>query len=263
MKTHQMFNLRRFYILIRNTLFLNRTTILLVAGASSALMLFASGVEAFFDQTDPSFHQEIYLGVLFLGGFWVTGKIFKEIHNKERSLAWLMLPASTLEKFTSRLFLSTVVFIAGSMLLCFLSSVISEGVNWIMFGNVHPLFNPFDWFVLRCCAVYIVLQSPFLVGAVYFKKHALPKTILVFAAFALVGVLVIMFSTKLLFWSYFDGLIPTFEAIRRLSEITIGFSGQIIGIFQIVWHVGRVMFWAVIAPLCWITGYYRLKETEV
>ena len=262
MNTNAVFDFRRFYLLIRNVLILNRTTILINAGAVAGIALFISGIKAFQGDT-PNIHQKLYVVILFGGGFLITGRIFKELHHKERGSAWLMIPASVLEKFTSRLFLSTIGYIAGSVFFWFLFSVISEGLNWLLFKETNVLFNPFNRRIMRSIAFYVVLQSPFLVGAVYFRKLAIGKTILVLIACFVVVLLVVVVGTKLVFWNYFNGLIPTFEAVSQFSELAFSFNAQIVSILRMIGWGGRLLFWGVIAPLGWIIGYYRLKETEV
>lgn len=78
----------------------------------------------------------------------------------------------------SRILLTTVEFVAGSMLLYLGFSIISEGVNLLLFGRHHLVFLPFDPLVLKGAMSYTALQAPFLLGAVYFRKHALSKTVL-------------------------------------------------------------------------------------
>ncbi len=263
MKTNTLFDFKRFYCLTRNVLILNGTTILVIAGAIAGIALFVSGINAF-QGGEPNIHQNLYAVLLFLGGFVVTGRIFKELHHKERGAAWLLLPASTLEKFTSRLFLSTLGYIVGTMIFWFLVSVVSEGVNWFLFKHANALFTPFDWRIMRVIAVYIVLQSPFLIGAVYFKRLTISKMILVFVAFSLVLIITAIITTKLVFWGYFEGWVPSFEFLSRFTEIADSFSkDQILNTFRIIRWVLRIAFWVFVAPVCWIIGYYRLKETEV
>jgi hypothetical protein len=32
---------------------------------------------------------------------------------------------------------------------------------------------------------------------------------------------------------------------------------------QVFFTIGRVLFWAAFAPVCWVAAYFRLRETEV
>lgn len=262
MNTNTFFNIRRFYVLSRNTILLNSVPLLIIAGAFGGISLFLSGVNAFVDPR-LDIHKKLYLALLFSGGFVVTGRIFRELHHKERGSAWLVLPASMFEKFSSRLFLSTIGYIVGTVIFWFLFSVVSEGLNWIIFRQTNSLFNPFDQRILWAMAYYIVLQSPLLVGAVYFKRLTISKTILILVIFLLLVLLVALLAVKIIFWNHFEGIVPSFEFISGLVELAGGFGGQFVEIFRVICWILRVIFWAVIAPLCWLIGYYRLKETEV
>jgi hypothetical protein len=233
-----------------------------VSGAIGGILLIISVIDAWV-RCRPGFHQVLYVGVLYVGGIIVTGKIFKELHHNERGPAWLLLPASQLEKFLSRLLLSTVLYAVGTMILYFFFSVISEGVNGLLFGRHHNLFQPFDPMILKSVAYYVVLQSPFLAGAVYFRKHNLSKTILTLMAYSFVLLVVVMISTWLLFGSYIDGMFSTFEFLDRLPHvITADFTSNMGTIKRVGLWTGRIIFWVIMAPLFWTVGYYRLRETE-
>ena len=262
MNTNTFFTIRRFYVLSRNTILLNSVPLLIMAGVIGGISLFLSGVNAF-QGVDLDIHKKFYLAILFSGGFVVTDRIFRELHHKERGSAWLVLPASMFEKFSSRLFLSTIGYIVGTVIFWFLFSVVSEGLNWIIFRQTNSLFNPFDRGILWAMALYIVLQSPLLVGAIYFKRLTIGKTILILVIFLLLVLLVTLLAIKIIFWGHFDGIMPSFEFISGIVELIGGTGRQSVEVFRVMWWSLRVLFWAVIAPLCWLIGYYRLKETEV
>jgi hypothetical protein len=262
MKTAQIFKPERVYLLIRNPIVLNRSAILIVSGAFGGILLFISAIDAF-GACRPRLHQGLYLGILYVGGFILTSRIFKELHDKIRGPFWLLVPASVLEKTVSRIALTTVVYIAASMLMYFVFSLISEGFNSLLFNRNHPFFNPFDRRILKGVAFYFVLQSPLLVGAIYFRKHALSKTVLAFLGYSFVFFLIFLVATRLIFGSYFGGLIPGLESI--MDQLEFDHSMMWMGVQRLgraAMSTWRIILWVIVAPLCWTICYYRLKETE-
>jgi hypothetical protein len=156
-----------------------------------------------------------------------------------------------------------VMYVILTMLIYFIFSLLSEGLNWLLLNRHHPLFNPFDQSVLRGVALYFVLQAPFLVGAIYFRKHSLSKTILGLLGNAFVFFVVGVFSIWLIFGNYFDGLLPNLETLVEQPGISYEAIGaNIMRLGRVALWIWRIIFWALIPTLCWTICYYRLKETE-
>jgi hypothetical protein len=262
MNRESLFNPKRFYWLIRNPILLNKSAIFFVSAAIGGILLFISAIDAF-KEPSPGFYQKWYLLILYLGGFILTSRIFKELHHSERGPAWLILPASALEKFGSRLTLSTVIYALGTMLMLFVFSFASEAVNRLLLGRDHSLFNPLDPMILKGTVLYFVLQSPLLAGAVYFRKHVLSKTVLTLVVYTFVLLLFVLVGMKLFLGSYFDGVTSSLQFLDHLQEIAgADFLAHLEGLGRLGAWTGRILFWAVLAPLFWTVGYYRLKETE-
>jgi hypothetical protein len=262
MRTQKLFHPTRFYLLVRNGIVLNKSAILIVSAAVGGVLLFLSALDAFLGYR-PRFHQGLYLGVLYVGGLIVTNRIFKEFHDTVKGPAWLLIPASLLEKTSSRIALSTVMYVITTMLIYFGFSLVSEGFNWLLFRRHHPLFNPFDQLVLHGVALYFVLQAPFLVGAIYFQKLSWSKTILALLGYTFVFFVVVVFAMWLIFGNYFDGLLPSLETlIEQPGTFYESIGANIERLGRIGLWIWRIIFWALIPPLCWTICYYRLRETE-
>jgi hypothetical protein len=262
MRTQELFHPTRFYLLVRNGIVLNKSAILTASAAAGAVLLFLSAFDAFLGDR-PRFHQGLYLGVLYAGGLIVTNRIFKEFHDTLKGPAWLLIPASLLEKTSSRIALSTVMYVIITMIVYFGFSLVSEGFNWLLFRRHHPLFNPFGPLVLHGVALYFVLQAPFLVGAVYFQKHSLSKTVLALLGYTFVFFVVVVFAMWLIFGNYFDGLLSSLETFieqPRTFYESIGVSIE--RLCRVAVWIWRIIFWALIPPLCWTICYCRLRETE-
>lgn len=232
-----MLNFHRLWLLIRNDLYANKKTIGLFALAIAGI-IFLFGLMYPAGANIGNFHPYLYILLLFIGGFYTSSLSFKEFHLKPKNYSVLMLPASTLEKFLSKLLLSTIGFVIISMLFFFLVSALTVGVNSLLFPNVQYLFSPFTAQILYYCGIFLILQSTFFLGAIYFKKHALLKTIMVFVSIAIIFMLV------------------------NLILVTAFWGGNYIAWSTPFWNIIKTIFWVALAPCCWILSYLRLKEIE-
>ncbi len=177
MKLDTYVNPKRFANLLKNELFSNYKTILIGTGAVFGLLLIIN-VASVSSNAYWMFHQVFYPLTLFIGGFFLTAMIFHDLHDKERGYGYLTLPASLFEKFISRLLLTTVGYVIGSLFLYWLFSVVAAGITGLFFKISHPVFNPFSSFIWYMIRIYIVTQSVIFFGALFFRKHNLIKTIL-------------------------------------------------------------------------------------
>jgi len=120
-----IFSPLRFYLLARNALWLKRYKILLVSATAGTLVILIFGLAAS-QRTGGMLHQVLYPLFLYGSGFIVTARAFQELGDVKTAGPWLMLPASTFEKFASRLFLTSFGYVAGSMLVYFLIALIQR-----------------------------------------------------------------------------------------------------------------------------------------
>ena len=257
MQAESVFQLTRVFLLVRNTLVLNRTAIAVTTAAVGSILMLVSLLDAL-GQCRPGMHQKLFLLVLFLGGILVTSRSFKELHDPVKGLAWLLLPASQLEKTLARILLTTVVLIAGSMLFFFIFSLVSEGVNTLLAGRRHTLFQPFDPLVLKGAMTYTAIQAPFLLGAVYFRKHALSKTILAMLGFSVLFCLAVFVAARILFGEQLSGL--EFDDLFTGAGYGVE-RARLSGLGRAAALAAKVFFWFALPLVSWTTCYFRLKET--
>lgn len=255
MQADKSFQLKRVYLLIRNAVILNRSSILVFTAALAGVL----GLISFFDaygNLNPLFHRKAYLVVFFPVGLLLTSRTFNALHDPVKGYSWLLLPASNLEKTLSRILLTTLIYIVGSLLTYLLFSLVSEGLNMVVLGRRHPMFTPFDPVILYCALTYTSLQAPFLVGAIYFQKHALSKTILVLSgAFLILGICILTAAWFIL-GNQVSGL-----AVRNIfySWENNGFTPFGLAVV----NAGKVVFWFVVPAFSWTICLFRHKETEL
>jgi hypothetical protein len=252
-----LFNPLRFYLMVRNTIWLKRWKILLISATVGTLVVLICGIAAS-QRTGMILHKVLYPFFLFGSGFIVTARAFQELDDAKAAGTWLMIPASTFEKFTSRLFLTSVGYVAGSMLVYFMVTVISKGLNQMIFEFSQPLFNPLDPWVRYNAALYLVLQSMFLVGAIYFRRFAYVKTILFLSLLSLVFLIGFFVMSKWILGDNIRALLSG-EYLISWELLSMQWAGQIRDAL-LFWM--RIGFWGVLAPLCYVITYFRLKEIE-
>jgi hypothetical protein len=256
------FSIRRLGLLLRRDFSVGYKSVIIAMAAVGGFVILVSVVSAFGRELG-ALHTPLYFLLLFIGGYVVTSMIFKELHLNGQSMFYLTLPGSSLEKFLSKLLVSSVGYAFGSLFFYTAVSAAAEGINRLIFGYGHPFFNPFERTTMIALTVYLVTQAIFLVGSVYFRKLAFIKTNLYIWLFGIVLVILIALIGWAIFRDYEVGnriqLEPYFQ---RLGE-----SGQLQAVLgpmaEKFWWAARVLFWGVTAPVCWLISYLRLRETEV
>lgn len=258
MNTLKTIDPRRLYLLTRNLILLKRSSIAIVSAAMAGVLLFISLIDAMGD-CHQRMHQNLYLIVLFFGGILMTSRSFKALHDPVRGLFWLLLPASMFEKILTQILSTTIVYVAGSMLLYFIFSMVSEGLNTLLFNCRHLLFNPFDTVVLKGALTYMAIQAPFLVGAAYFRKHALSKTVLSLLGLSSLLGLAVLAAVLIIFGTFGNG----FDVDAFSGEMDYGTAWAYLEpVARTAAGMARAILWVVLPGVCWTICYFRLKETE-
>lgn len=257
MKPDNIFDRNRFFILMRNDLFTGYRN-LLIAGGAIAGALLSIYLLTTWNNSNSDFHRTFFPMIIFFGGYLMTSMIYKDIHEKQRNYIYLTLPASTLEKFLSRLLLTSVGFVAIVLVVYYLFSWIAAGLSLLIFDRSLPAFQPFTRETMTALGVYIVTQSIFLFAAVYFRSHAFFKTILSLFSFSVVVGIFSMLIARLVFWKYFDGLFMPDQFNIDLEHMSC--FGESFG--ELISAAAKIFFWFIMAPYFWVLTYFRLKETE-
>jgi hypothetical protein len=198
-----------------------------------------------------SAHQASYSFFLILGGVIISSLTFNDLGNPLRRHSYLILPASTFEKFLSMWLLSCVGWIVMFTLVFILYSVIANSIGNVYFKHATFLaFAPLATTPMSAIKYYIVIQGVFLVGAVNFRAYVFPKTLFALLLFALVGGL---FLYLIMLDIINSKLECTLEKCNPIQE-----EG-----YRQIWQAVQWMFWWLLAPLCWVLAYIGLKDQEV
>ena len=218
------------------------------------------------------FYLGYFINLLFLGGFIVTSLSFREVWHNGEGIFYLTLPGSIFEKLLSKLLMTSIGFGLGSLAFMTAVAAVSEGIDILVFGFGHGMFNPFNPAALVNLGRYLLLQSVFLLGSIWFRKLALVKTVLWTVIFA-IGLAIILAvvgrialadhmvwntvragGSRMSGWSFNIGN-------ERLQEIFAPGSA-VYARLMIFKTIATVLCYAL-APVAWLATYFRLRETEV
>lgn len=208
------------------------------------------------------FHYAIYQTLLFLGGFIVTSLAFREARQNGSGIFYLTMPASALEKFASKLLATSVGYALGSAVFTTAVAAASEGINRLVFGFGHALFNPLRAEVLQALGLYCIAQSVFLLGSIWWRKSAFLKTWGMLMAVVAGVALVMGIAARFVFREYFWGSslhlddVPGWEELMRRTGLGVG---PLVDLGRVL----RIVFLAGTAPVCWLLGWLRLRDIEV
>lgn len=256
------FSWKRLFLCIKRDIKPNSRSMYVVFGALTGVLLIMSAMDLFFGEGSPDYHREIFDSILFIGGFIFASGVFKEIHHKETNQGYLMLPASALEKVLSRLLLVTAGWVFFTLLWFTAFTALSEGLNSLILGRSHKLFNPFTTEVGSQVAHYTVLQSVFLLGAIYFRKLHFFKTVLTGAVCALLFSLLAGLLVRFVFADYFSStlIIGNGEGISSISD-------ELNAVFMVLSvrlaPLRDFLYWVVFPLFCWTLVYIRFREVQV
>ncbi|MDR2868150.1 MAG: hypothetical protein LBV46_01240 [Bacteroidales bacterium] len=197
-----------------------------------------------------------FMGVLFVVmTFAQSSKIFAPLSKKNQQLHYLMLPASTTEKVIANLSI-VYCFQTLVMALCaigglYLSNIVRPGIT--------PAFSltPIGIQPVEICSIiclFIGMQAVMSFGSVYFKKKALPKTVLCLFLFILLSGFVIYYLSDLILSEYLLDIVDS-QGITPQKIHYLGLTHAArVGCFFGVTILGTLFFW--------VLSYFRLKETE-
>ncbi|MEL6923296.1 MAG: hypothetical protein AAFO94_04545 [Bacteroidota bacterium] len=201
------------------------------------------------------FHYEFFPVVILLGGFIYASVTFNELHTKDQRHVFLSLPASAFEKLLSKLLLSTLGFALVMTLSYWLYTLVINAVADGWLGIELQDFTPFEKEMWLAIKLFLVLQSVFLLGSVYFDNYAFMKTVGTLLVVALVLALITYLLANVFLAKHFEGwsfrprnVVPS-EALRSFME----------GPFT---KVIKFIFWYLLAPFLWVVAYFKLKERE-
>ena len=261
------FNITRFIALLKRDVFENARSVLLalftILGIYTVILVLSAIV--FNNTTLAMFPDKAYYILFFIAGIFISGMAFSDFRNKEKTMYYLMLPASSLEKFLSMFLLTTVGFVI-------IYTTLFAGFNLLNILAIKSILGdvsiPFLGFVfadfIDMFLVYLSVQSLFLFGATMFKKSPLFYTFLFSFVAAILYSFIQVMMAKYLFSDLVDvvGSSSGAHIVSTSSDFSFGqmYNGDTSAISLQVSHI----FFSYIFPLAlWVAVWFKIKEKEV
>jgi hypothetical protein len=268
--TNGIISARRFGHILLRELAGSYRGLLIAMAAVGGVLLIISALMAMGHATGmgPAGVSPFLLGyfrnMLFLGGFILTSMAFREVRQNGGGIFYFTLPGSLFEKLLAKLLLTSLGYAVGCAVFFTAVTAVSQILTMVLFGSGNGVFNPFDPVVLRMGALYLVTQSVFLLGSIWFRKLAFLKTVLWILIIGFGAAVVFAIAARIFLahplWAG-GGL--------RLDFGPQGFSGMFgrgsvgpgnLGGARVA---GQVLVYGLLAPVCWLAAYFKLGETEV
>ena len=250
MKTNNFFNIKRTLLLIKRMMFVNKKTFFIGFGIYFGIMLIFFLLSLLNDSfINPASIKSTSFNFMFIWGLIITSMIFREIHKSVKAFSYLTLPVTHFERF-----LSTWLIISLSYTLVFTFIIYLVMALGCYIGNLSPennFISPDLSDIVKSSLYYMIIQTVFLYGSVFFKKSQWIKTVLsliIFIAIIIVGMVFI--------YRY------------EISDVWHGGIGQLQNFDKIFLDIYKFNFISLITfyimPLALLTAtYFRIKEKEI
>jgi hypothetical protein len=241
-------SMQRLAFVLRSDLMRVYRSVLLISGTAALVALVVSLIGAYDGDVGDgvTFYRAFFIATMFAWGTIATSVCFNDLHGRATNTAFLLLPASALEKTLSRLLLYTVGIIAYLLLFTMLLSWVLEGINTVWIGDRRELFSPFDGVGWTLVPHFLVAQALFFLGSAWFRKVQFVKTVATVIGIW-IGLCIIAVSL-----AYMVG--PQ----RCLNANCLEFP-----FLDWVTDAARVAYFYLLAPFCWFVAWLRVTETQV
>lgn len=241
-------SLRRLAFVLRNDLVRTYRPALLISGtaALAALVVSLSGAYDGDVGQGPMFYRAFFIAMLFTWGTIATSVCFSDLHGRGTNTAFLLLPASALEKTASRLLIYTVGLIAYLLLFTTLLSWVLEGFNTLWIDERRGFFSPLDEVSWPLLPHFFVAQALFFLGAAWFRKVWWIKTF-----GAVIGIAIGLCAVA-------AGLGWMVGPMQCLNANCYQFP-----LFDWLAAAAPVAYFYLLPPFCWFVAWLRVSEAQV
>jgi len=260
MQTNNQFSIKRFILLTKQSLRVNKKNIgIALAGISGILfllLLLFQKMGRFINWSNNAYFGAFVFFFFALGVIYASSS-FPAFRSKEKSIAYLTLPISTSEKFIFELLTRVVGYIILLPILFWLIAniegrivhyYIPDFVNYNFSFKQVLVDNPMTgWSKIVFLQSSLFAFIAAFTGACHFSKSPLIKTLFTFS--------IIVAGYFLLFYLLIKGL--NIENYRTINDKMLFFRSE----------QGSIAFFAIVATVVNLTllviAWFRLKEKEV
>ena len=186
--------------------------------------------------------------------------------EKLRGMNYLLCPANTAEKTIVHILLTHIYFTAILVLACVLGHY-ATNLLFILFSTPREIalsdtgkLLDYHYFLS-----IFAIQSTFLFFAIYFRKHALIKTLLAYAAFVVLSILIFKYTGL-------SDIMVLSDKQEAESYVSYGMYNGVYAMnimtymkckSNFVWLYSSNILFYITTVFFWVLSYFRLRETEV
>jgi len=251
-------NPRRLGLLMKNDIVVARTPAIMLAAACGTVFVlyFLTAIGG----GSPLFSRIAYPIVLMVLGFILSSASFAEIHETRTGAFQLTSPGSLLEKYLGKVLLTSVGWTVVLTLAFMATTALGALLTRLVLHTSHGVFLPNRRWVWETVALYLVNQSIFILGSIYFRKAAFLKTLLWLTIIATVFGIFFMLVWRGIYWNAFTAFSPSDVEMQAVMDVHTEPARRLLAGAS---TVGDVLRWSVVPIFFWVAGYLRLRETEV
>ncbi|MFQ3546994.1 MAG: hypothetical protein SNJ56_01550 [Termitinemataceae bacterium] len=174
----------RLALLVRNRLFDDIPNILIASTAILALALLYLLVTPLAFMANPK-DVSGWSGLIAIGGLLLASNAFAGMHSGKSGTDWILLPASSMEKYSAALLMYLLVYpILASMFAIFGSLILALASFWLR-AHWLPIYNPLTEISIHSFLNYGTAIVILLAGSARFTKFVLGKVGAIVFAFVL------------------------------------------------------------------------------
>jgi len=205
----------------------------------------------------------IMSALILIAGAFYAARFFREIHSPSNGVAYFMIPATQFEKLIVSILMTTVYFftmmivsyVIGNFLGAFLNNMLANidllpfqhsSIQWKLFSNISTPFKE-SYFLFTIFKLFLLHQSIYLLGSIYFKNNHFFKTFLAINIIQLFLLIVFIIELRLFFG--FGGLNININNLSYDFGMTVG-------------KIMRSIIYAL-TPFFWVVSYFRLTEKQI
>lgn len=184
---NNIFDFKRFTKLAQLNIKLNQRKILIALGAFVGILILIASMMASFGRSFDSLQITMasFSSVcLIVGLATVASKAFDNVNTSPKAISYLTIPSSTTEKFIwawgSSLILYAIIFFITFLVGSNISNALFAAITHEPFQlfSIDKLPNGMNDIVNESIFSFISTHAVFFLGAIYFKKASIGKTIL-------------------------------------------------------------------------------------
>jgi|GEM_PF-455815 len=217
--------------------------------------------------------------LIIVAGAFYAGRFFREIHSRSNGVAYFMIPATQLEKLVVGIVMTTfyyfammmIAYVAGNLLGTFINNMLASvdfiGLNifhhiplqWKLFEATIPnttvIFNSSGIpsyqtnyiSLFNILVAFLLVQSIYLFGSIYFKSNQTLKTFLAVNVIQILLVIVLVIEVRLITGGFSINM-TTMQSAHDFGEM--------------VRNIVRPIVY-LLPPFFWVVSYFRLTEKQV